>query len=105
MRRYYLVHAAKEAEVVGILIGTLSAAGRKPMLASLKKLCKRNGRKYYVFVMGKLNSAKLANFMEVGVYVLLGSIEHALLDSKDFYRPVVTPYELHLALTPKSLWH
>ena len=29
MRRYYLVHAAKEAEVVGILVGTLSAAGRK----------------------------------------------------------------------------
>ena len=104
MRRYYLVHAAKEAEVVGILVGTLSAAGRKPMLAAIKALCKREGRKCYTFVMGKLNAAKLANFMEVGVYVLLGSCEHALLDSKDFYRPVVTPYELHLALTPGAEW-
>ena len=74
------------------------------MLAAIKALCKREGRKCYTFVMGKLNAAKLANFMEVGVYVLLGSCEHALLDSKDFYRPVVTPYELHLALTPGAEW-
>ena len=33
------------------------------------------------------------------MYALLGSPEHSLLDSKDFYRPVVTPYELQLALT------
>ena len=41
---------------------------------------------------------------QVGVYVLLGSAEHSLLDSKGFYRPVVTPYELHLALTPGAEW-
>ena len=56
---------AREAEVVGILVGTLSAAHRGSMLASLKALCRRSGRKHYVFVMGKLNAAKLANFMEV----------------------------------------
>jgi diphthamide biosynthesis protein 2 len=104
MRRYYLTQCAREAEVVGILIGTLSASQRGPMLASLKALIREAGRKYYVFVMGKLNAAKLANFMEVGVYVLLGSSEHALLDSKDFYRPVVTPYELHLSLAPGAEW-
>ena len=36
--------------------------------------------------------------------MLLGSAEHSLLDSKDFYRPVVTPYELHLALTDGAEW-
>jgi diphthamide biosynthesis protein 2 len=104
MRRYFLMLKAREAEVVGILIGTLSASGRKQMLAALKRLVRLSGRKYYVFVMGKLNSAKLANFLEVGVYVLLGSCEHSILDSKEFYRPVVTPYELHLALSPGAEW-
>jgi len=104
MRRYYLVQQAREAEIVGILVGTLSAAGRKAMLAALKQLCRRTGRKHYVFVMGKLNEAKLANFLEVGVYVLLGSAQHSLLDNKKFYRPVVTPYELFLALSPGSAW-
>ena len=98
MRRYFLAQKWREAQVVGILIGTLSAAHRAPMLAALKALCRRSGRKHYVFMMGKLNAAKLANFAEVGVYVLLGSAEHALLDAKDFYRPVLTPYELLLAL-------
>lgn len=41
MRRYFLVQKAREAEVVGILIGTLSASQRKPMLASLKHLIKQ----------------------------------------------------------------
>lgn len=104
MRRYYLVQRAREAEIVGVLIGTLSAARRQAMLAAVKRLIRHAGRKQYTFVMGKLNSAKLANFAEVGVYVLLGSAEHSLLDSRDFYRPVVTPYELHLALTPGAEW-
>ena len=40
----------------------------------------------------------------MGVYVLLGSAQHSLLDNKKFYRPVLTPYELHLALTPGAEW-
>ena len=104
MRRYSLVQQAREAEVVGILVGTLSASQRTPMLRALKALCRRAARKHYVFIMGKLNAAKLANFAEVGVYVLLGSAEHSLLDAKDFYRPVVTPYELHVALAEGAEW-
>lgn len=104
MRRYYLLQQAREADIVGVLIGTLSASRRRPMLRALKELCRRAGRKHYVFVMGKLNAAKLANFAEVGVYVLLGSAEHGLLDSKEFYRPVVTPYEAHVALSDGVEW-
>ena len=104
MRRYFLVQKAREAEIIGVLIGTLSASRRREMLEATKALIRRAGRKHYVFVMGKLNAAKLANFLEVGVYVLLGSCEHAILDARDFYRPCVTPYELHLALTPGAEW-
>ena len=34
-RRYFLVQKARDAEIVGVLIGTLSASQRKPMLSSL----------------------------------------------------------------------
>jgi len=104
MRRYFLVQQAKEAAVVGILVGTLSASRRTPMLAALKRLIRARGRKHYVFLMGKLNAAKLANFTEVGAYVLLGSAEHSLIDAKDFYRPVVTPFELMLAFGSAAEW-
>lgn len=67
-RRYFLVQKAKEAAVVGVLIGTLSAARRGPMLQAVVRLLKARGRKHYVFLMGKLNAAKLANFTEVRRY-------------------------------------
>merc|ERR1719424_531636 len=94
-RRYYLVQKAREVAVFGVLI---------EMLSALTRLIRARGRKHYVFLMGKLNAAKLANFTEVGAYVLLGSSEHSLVDSRDFYRPVVTPYELLLALSTTHEW-
>lgn len=71
--------------------------------------------------MGKLNVAKMANFMEVDCYVLVSCPENSLIDSKvcythflskqggetqakshwneqEFYRPIVTPFELEIAL-------
>ena len=97
MRRYFLVQKAREAEIVGILIGTLSASQRDPMLSALKALICNAGRKYYTFVMGKLNSAKLANFLEVGVYVLLGSSEHSLIDSKVSSKEALACVQMRLA--------
>lgn len=48
----------------------------------LKKLINSSGRKSYTFVMGKLNVAKMANFMEVDCYVLVACPENSLIDSK-----------------------
>lgn len=31
--------------------------------------------------------------------MLLGSAQHSMLENKEFYRPVVTPYELFLAFS------
>lgn len=69
-----------------------------------------------------MNPAKLANFMEVECFVLVACPENTLIDSKvrsplfatpltlmtdflssqEFLRPIVTPFELELALTSKS---
>jgi diphthamide biosynthesis protein 2 len=53
----------------------------------LKKLIATAGRKSYTFVMGKLNVAKMANFMEIDCYVLVACPENSLIDSKvrNFY--------------------
>ena len=54
--------------------------------------------------MGKPNPAKLANFLEVECFVLVACPENSLLDAKDFLRPIVTPYELEVALRPTQEW-
>ncbi|NXA51251.1 DPH2 synthase, partial [Nothocercus julius] len=104
MRRLYLVERARDARVVGILVGTLGVAGYLDVLQHLRELLRRAGKRSYTLAVGKPNPAKLANFPEVDVFVLVACAQNSLLDSSDFYRPVVTPYELELACNPAREW-
>ncbi|KAL1921869.1 uncharacterized protein VTP21DRAFT_10511 [Calcarisporiella thermophila] len=104
MRRFYLVQRAKDADVIGILVGTLGVASYLQVIDRIKSLINKAGKKHYTFVVGKLNVAKLANFMEVDCYVLVACPENSLIDSKEFYRPIVTPYELEIAVDPENGW-
>ncbi|RIA85674.1 putative diphthamide synthesis protein [Glomus cerebriforme] len=104
MKRYYMVQKAKDADVIGIVIGTLGIASYLTIISHLKKLIIHAGKKPYTFVMGKLNVAKMANFMEIECFVLVACPENSLIDSKEFYRPIVTPFELEIALNPSKQW-
>ncbi|NXU93478.1 DPH2 synthase, partial [Xiphorhynchus elegans] len=104
MRRLYLVERARDARVVGILVGTLGVAGYLTLLQHLRELLLRAGKRSYTLAVGKPNPAKLANFPEVDVFVLVACAQNSLLDSSDFYRPIVTPYELELACNPAREW-
>ncbi|XP_035393528.1 2-(3-amino-3-carboxypropyl)histidine synthase subunit 2 [Cygnus atratus] len=104
MRRLYLVERARDARVVGILVGTLGVAGYLDVLQHLRQLLRRAGKRSYTLAVGKPNPAKLANFPEVDIFVLVACAQNSLLDSSDFYRPVVTPYELELACNPAREW-
>ncbi|XP_075791903.1 LOW QUALITY PROTEIN: 2-(3-amino-3-carboxypropyl)histidine synthase subunit 2 [Pelodiscus sinensis] len=104
LRRLYLVERARDARVVGILVGTLGVAGYLSVLERLRDVLHRAGKRSYTLAMGKLSPAKLANFLEVDVFVLVACPQNSLLDSRDFYRPVVTPYELELACNPAREW-
>jgi diphthamide biosynthesis protein 2 len=64
----------------------------------LKGIIRNAGKKFYTFIVGKLNVAKLANFQEIDVFVLVACPENTLIDSSDFYKPIVTPFELEIAL-------
>ncbi|XP_067892485.1 2-(3-amino-3-carboxypropyl)histidine synthase subunit 2 isoform X2 [Heterodontus francisci] len=104
MKRYYMIERAKDARVVGILVGTLGVADYLSTIGHLKWIIKQAGKKSYTFVMGKLNAAKLANFLEVDIYVLVACPENSLLDSSEFYRPVITPYEMEVACNQARKW-
>ncbi|KAF9366344.1 Diphthamide biosynthesis protein 2 [Mortierella sp. NVP85] len=104
MRRYFLVQKAKDADIIGIAVGTLGVASYMTMIQHLKALIESKGKKAYTFVMGKLNVAKMANFMEIDCFVYVACPENSLIDSKEFYRPIVTPYELEIALSKSREW-
>jgi diphthamide biosynthesis protein 2 len=98
-RRAYLVERARDAAVVGILLGTLGAAGYVAVAAALRAAARAAGKKTYTLLVGRPAPAKLANFPEVDVFVLVADPQGQVLDCKEFLAPVVTPHEAMLAFT------
>lgn len=97
-RRYALLTSLSTCAIFGILINTLSVKNYLHIVDHVKGLIAAAGKKSYTFVVGKVNAAKVANFSEVGGWVVIGCWESSLIESKDFFRPLITPFELDLAL-------
>ncbi|KAL6185506.1 hypothetical protein ACLB2K_041639 [Fragaria x ananassa] len=103
-RRYYLMEKAKDANIVAILVGTLGVAGYLNMIHQMKELITTAGKKVYTLVMGRPNPAKLANFPECDIFIYVSCAQTALLDSKEYLAPVITPFEAMLAFSRGSQW-
>ncbi|KAI8893443.1 putative diphthamide synthesis protein-domain-containing protein [Globomyces pollinis-pini] len=103
-KRYVQVQRAKDANVIGIVVGTLAVASFLEIIESLKALILANGKKPYLLAVGKPSPAKLANFPEIELFVLVSCSQNALLDSREYMVPIVTPYELSLALDHSQEW-
>jgi diphthamide biosynthesis protein 2 len=102
-RRFARVLALATAGVIGILVNTLSVSNYLSSINLLRSRIAKAGKKSYTVVVGKLNSAKLANFAEVDGWVVVGCWESGLVEEDTgFFRPVVTPFELDVALMPES---
>jgi diphthamide biosynthesis protein 2 len=97
-RRYAILTRLSTVPIFGILINTLSVKNYLHIVEHVKQKIAAAGKKSYMFVVGKLNAAKVANFSEIGGWVVIGCWESSLVDSKDFWKPVITPFELELAL-------
>jgi diphthamide biosynthesis protein 2 len=97
-RRYALLTSLSTTPVFGILINTLSVKNYMHILSHVQRQITAAGKKYYTFVVGKVNAAKVANFSEVGGWVVIGCWESSLIESKEFWRPMITPWELGIAL-------
>ncbi|KAI1333896.1 putative diphthamide synthesis protein-domain-containing protein [Xylariaceae sp. FL0016] len=97
-RRYALVIRLATASIIGILVNTLSVKNYMSTISTLREQIAAAGKKSYTVVVGKLNAAKLANFAEMDGWVVVGCWESGLVDHEAMWKPVITPFELGLAL-------
>lgn len=100
-RRYAVVSHAKSAGIIGILVNTLNIQHYLPMITHLKSQIRAAGRKSYLVVVGKVNIEKVSNFAEIEVWVGIGCWEQGVVggtENRGWYRPVITPWELSIAL-------
>ncbi|KAH8162452.1 hypothetical protein CIB48_g5772 [Xylaria polymorpha] len=97
-RRYALVIRLATASIIGILVNTLSVKNYMPTISTLREQIAAAGKKSYTIVVGRLNAAKLANFAEIDGWVVVGCWESGLVDQDGLFKPVITPFELGMAL-------
>ncbi|PLW46597.1 hypothetical protein PCASD_07406 [Puccinia coronata f. sp. avenae] len=109
MRRYATIQKARDADVFGILVGTLGVRHYLEMINRTQTLIEQKfKKKAYVISVGKLKPEKLMNFAEIEAWVLVDCPESSLLtldgktgdrfDPKQFGAPIITPWELEIAL-------
>ena len=105
MKRYANVERVKDAEIIGILIGTVVCDNYMNIINLLKRAILKSGKKFYEVLVGKINEPKLKNFQFVDLYIMIACPQMTLVDYKMFSTHVVSPHEALLALRPESyLW-
>lgn len=97
-RRSYLVEKCKDAQAIGIVLSTLTADGYLNAVNRVQSLARERGIRTYLLSVGKINPAKLANFMDIDCFVFIGCPENNVYNSRDFYKPLLTVFEAELAL-------
>jgi diphthamide biosynthesis protein 2 len=100
MRRSHFIEKCKDAQTLGIVAATLTTKGYLDIIKHVQELASKRYKKTYIFSVGKVNAAKLANFSDVDVFVLVGCSENNLYNSREFYRPLISVFEAEMALNP-----
>ncbi len=107
-RRRFAVEKARDAERVGLLVGTLGSRDFPLILDRLRQTIRRAGKRCYTFLVGKPNVAKLANFPEIDVFVLVACPETSFPDTKVreiFYQCWGSGFDPHVFGPPGSVRH
>ncbi|KAF7271016.1 hypothetical protein GWI33_016049 [Rhynchophorus ferrugineus] len=87
-KRSYLIEKIRDAQTFGIVIGTVGVKNYMNVINRLKKLIELNNKKYYLISVGKPTIAKLANFLEIDIYIMITCSLNDIFDSRDYYKPL-----------------
>jgi diphthamide biosynthesis protein 2 len=71
--RYGGVSKVKAAKIIGLLVGSMGieTENLQTIVKQLQTLITAAGKKFYVFVLGRINEAKLCNFPEVRMMMVM----------------------------------
>lgn len=102
-KRLRLIEKVSKCQVFGVLVGTFSIANCREAIEGVKKTLKESQKRFFTFVVGKVNVAKLANFLDVEMFVWVGCPSSDLVTNDQcygqFHAPIITPLELVLGLS------
>lgn len=96
--RLAAIEAAKTARTFGLILGTLGRQGSPAVLDDLKRKLEQHRRPFVTLLMSEIKPAKLEKFHGIDVWVQVACPRLSIDWSSAFDRPILTPYELNVAL-------
>ena len=104
-KRFNLIEKAKESEVFGILVGSLSIDGLNEIIEEVKLTLKSQKKHFYTFLLGKITLEKLSNFVEyIDCFILIACPFNAFYEFKTLMRPLVSALDIKIAFDPNYSW-
>ena len=101
--RFQAIEQAKSASIFGVILGTLGHQGNPSIFNRINKLLLSKGKQVIPFLMAEIMPAKLSKLEHIEVFVQVACPRLSIDWSNGFNKPLLTPYELEVALN-KTSW-
>ncbi|MDA0842999.1 MAG: diphthamide biosynthesis enzyme Dph2 [archaeon] len=103
-QRFGLIMSCQEAHSFGILIGEKPGQMRRTLALRMKKLLEQYGKKGYLLALEHIGP-DLIDFYPVDAFVNTACPRIAIDDAVRYRKPLITPFELEVALGEKQWEH
>ena len=100
-QRFGLIMAIQDAQNFAILIGEKPGQMRRSLALKLKRMLAKQGKKGYLLALEHVGP-ELIDFYPVDAFVNTACPRIAIDDSVKYAKPLVTPFELEVALGEKK---
>jgi len=100
-QRFGLIMACDQAKTFGILIGEKPGQMRRTLALRMKKILEKHGKKGYLLALEHVGP-ELIDFYPVDAFVNTACPRIAIDDSVRYAKPLITPFELEVALGEKQ---
>jgi 2-(3-amino-3-carboxypropyl)histidine synthase len=101
-QRHAAIANAKEADEIGILVGTRVGQQRVKYAKGLVKLCERNGYEAHLIAMDYFSPEALKSFRHMGAFVNTACPRITTDDYARYDSPMITPQELEIVVGKRS---
>ena len=101
--RFDQIEQFKKANYFGIIFGTLGRQGNPYILKRLCKLLDEYNKKYIIIMLNEITETKIMNYNKCECFIQLACPRLSIDWSDQFTKPMLTPYEIYLALDQEKL--
>ncbi len=97
-KRFAKIAVSMEAKRFGVLVSSKYGQMRLEMAKSLKKIIQDQGREAYLLLLDNIKPDLLMAFRDLDAFVVTACPRIAIDDAQIYEKPLLTPYELEIAL-------